>query len=103
MCLFDPFRVGRMGTSHLEFHSLRSLHPRLYPMVAIGSSPFAIAKFAQALRVQKDMNERLDPLTLGELQAYIRANHPPLKTRFAEANEALGQDVEDEDSDDTSE
>lgn len=58
-----------------------------------------IAKFAQALRVQKDMRDRLDPLTLGELQAYIRANHPPLKTRFAEANEALGQTTDEEDID----
>ncbi len=58
-----------------------------------------IAKFAQALRVQKDMRDRLDPLTLGELQAYIRANHPPLKTRFAEANEALGQEVDTEEDD----
>lgn len=56
-----------------------------------------IAKFAQALRVQKDMNDRLNPERLAELQAYIRANHPPLKTRFAEANAALGQDDLDED------
>ena len=59
-----------------------------------------IAKFAQALRVQKDMNERLEPSRLQELQAYIRANHPPLKTRFAEANAALGQEVEDEGEED---
>ena len=61
-----------------------------------------IAKFAQALRVQKDVRERLDPVVLGELQEYIRKNHPPLKTRFAEANEALGQteDLEDEEEGD---
>jgi hypothetical protein len=30
---------------------------------------------------------------LADVQAYIRANHPPLKTRFAEANAALGQET----------
>jgi hypothetical protein len=51
-----------------------------------------IAKFAQALRVHKDARERLQPDALADVQAYIRANHPPLKTRFAEANAALGQE-----------
>lgn len=55
-----------------------------------------IAKFAQALRVHKDAHERLTPESLAAVQAYIRANHPPLKTRFAEANAALGQDEGDE-------
>jgi hypothetical protein len=54
-----------------------------------------IAKFAQALRVHKDARERILPDALEAVQAYVRANHPPLKTRFAEANEALGQEVED--------
>jgi hypothetical protein len=59
-----------------------------------------IAKFAQALRVHKDARERILPDVLEQVQAYIRANHPPLKTRFAEANAALGQEVED-DAEDT--
>jgi hypothetical protein len=54
-----------------------------------------IAKFAQALRVHKDARERILPDVLEQVQTYIRANHPPLKTRFAEANAALGQDVDD--------
>lgn len=54
-----------------------------------------IAKFAQALRVQKDVTERLTKSELKELREYIRTRHPPLKTRFAEANEALGQDEEE--------
>lgn len=55
-----------------------------------------IAKFAQALRVHKDCHERLTPESLAAVQQYIRANHPPLKTRFAEANAALGQDVDED-------
>jgi len=55
-----------------------------------------IAKFAQALRVHMDARKRIHPDALEAVQAYIRANHPPLKTRFAEANEALGQTPEDE-------
>lgn len=57
-----------------------------------------IAKFAQALRVRKDVRERFAdrPELFAALQDYIRTNHPPLKTRFAEANEALGQEVEDD-------
>lgn len=60
-----------------------------------------IAKFAQALRVHKDAHERILPDRLAEVQAYIRANHPPLKTRFAEANEALGQIEDDTDGEET--
>lgn len=48
-----------------------------------------IAKFAQALRVHKDARERILPDRLAEVQAYVRAHHPPLKTRFAEAREAI--------------
>jgi hypothetical protein len=59
-----------------------------------------IAKFAQALRVHKDARERILPDVLEQVQAYIRSNHPPLKTRFPEANAALGQDMEDEDGED---
>jgi hypothetical protein len=58
-----------------------------------------IAKFAQALRVYKDARERLDPGVLAQVQDYIRANHPPLKTRFAEANAALGQKENDDEED----
>ncbi len=60
-----------------------------------------IAKFAQALRVHKDARERIQPDALRAVQEYIRANHPPLKTRFAEANAALGQieELEGEDGD----
>ncbi len=44
-----------------------------------------IAKFAQALRVHKDAHERLLPDVLAEVQAYIRANHPPFaRCRFDE-------------------
>jgi len=35
-----------------------------------------IQKFCQALRVQKDAFERIDPDQLPELQDYLRANHP---------------------------
>jgi hypothetical protein len=62
-----------------------------------------IAKFAQALRVHKDARERILPDALEAVQAYIRANHPPLKTRFAEANQALGQDVVEDDDEGESE
>lgn len=51
-----------------------------------------IAKFAQALRVHKDARERILPDVLEEVQAYIRANHPPFKRcRFDEVpNELRG-------------
>lgn len=60
-----------------------------------------IAKFAQALRVQKDVRERFAdrPEVFAALQDYVRTHHPPLKTRFAEANAALGQDIDEEDDD----
>lgn len=49
-----------------------------------------IAKFAQALRVYKDARERLAPDVLADLQAYIRAEHPPfLRCRFEEVPAAL--------------
>jgi hypothetical protein len=35
-----------------------------------------IQKFSQALRVQKDARDRLDPDVLKDLQKYFRANHP---------------------------
>jgi hypothetical protein len=35
-----------------------------------------IAKFAQALRVQKDAHERIDKVRLKNLQSYLRKNHP---------------------------
>lgn len=44
-----------------------------------------IAKFAQALRVQKDVRSRLSPELLVAVQEYLRAQHPPLlRTRFTE-------------------
>lgn len=44
-----------------------------------------IKKFAQALRVQKDVLERLDKNTLKNLQKYLRKNHPGYThTRFSE-------------------
>lgn len=58
-----------------------------------------IAKFAQALRVHMDARKRILPDVLEQVQAYVRANHPPLKTRFAEANAALGQVNESDDND----
>ena len=48
-----------------------------------------IAKFAQALRVRTDARNRLLPDGFDAVQAYVRANHPPLRTRFPEAREAL--------------
>lgn len=60
-----------------------------------------IAKFAQALRVHKDANERIDPAMLKKLQKYIRDNYPERKA-YKGTNEAPGGYVEDDD-DDTSE
>lgn len=57
-----------------------------------------IAKFAQALRVHKDARERLQPDVLADVQAYIRANHPPFaRCRFDEVPAELrggGDDAE---------
>lgn len=59
-----------------------------------------IAKFAQALRVHKDMHDRLDPARLAEVQAYIRANHPPFtRCRFDEVPAALRGEEVGEDAD----
>jgi hypothetical protein len=60
-----------------------------------------IAKFAQALRVQKDVRERMTPEAAEAVRDYLRTNHPPLKTRFAEANEALGQEADDTDEEES--
>lgn len=44
-----------------------------------------IAKFAQALRVQKDALERIDPRMIKQLQRYLTKNHPGYsRTRFDE-------------------
>ena len=48
-----------------------------------------IAKFAQALRVRMDARNRLLPDAFDAVQEYCRTNHPPLRTRFPEAREAL--------------
>lgn len=55
-----------------------------------------IAKFAQALRVHMDAHKRIRPDVLGVMQTYIRANHPPLKTRFAEAQAAIDAQEDDD-------
>ena len=62
-----------------------------------------IANFAQALRVRKDAQERLTPDALAAVQQYVRTHHPPLKTRFPEAQAALYTlrlDASDADDDD---
>lgn len=43
-----------------------------------------IAKFAQALRTQKDARSRLDKHTLAALQKYVRANHPGHRNAYEE-------------------
>ena len=58
-----------------------------------------IAKFAQALRVHKDMHDRLAPERLAAVQAYIRANHPPFaRCRFDEVPAELRGGEEDSDA-----
>ena len=49
-----------------------------------------IKKFAQALRVQKDVRERIEPKMIKELQRYLTKNHPGYtRTRFIDdENEA---------------
>lgn len=57
-----------------------------------------IQKFAQALRVAKDANERITGVTLDEVRKYLRDNHPGYKhTRFA----ADGTDLEEMDDDES--
>jgi hypothetical protein len=46
-----------------------------------------IAKFAQAMRVHKDANERIDPKTLKKLQAYLRKNHPGHRNDYNDEEE----------------
>lgn len=46
-----------------------------------------IAKFAQAMRVHKDANERLDKTTLKLLQSYMRDNHPGYRNDYVEPDE----------------
>jgi len=41
-----------------------------------------IQKFAQALRVQKDALERIEPKQLKKLQAYLRKNHPGYRNDY---------------------
>lgn len=43
-----------------------------------------IAKFSQALRVQKDALERIDKKTLAELRKYFRDNHPGHRKDYEE-------------------
>lgn len=46
-----------------------------------------IAKFAQAMRVHKDANERIDKKTLKLLQAYFRKNHPGHRNTYVDPDE----------------
>jgi hypothetical protein len=46
-----------------------------------------IQKFAQAMRVHKDANERIDPKTLKLLQAYFRKNHPGYRNDYVDPDE----------------
>jgi len=46
-----------------------------------------IQKFAQAMRVHKDANERIDPKTLKELQRYFRDNHPGHRNAYVDPDE----------------
>lgn len=45
-----------------------------------------IAKFAQALRVQKDAKERIPPKVMGPLIEYLRTNHPGYRGAYADEN-----------------
>lgn len=61
-----------------------------------------IAKFAQALRVHKDANERIPKKLLRELAQYIRDNYPKDRKAYVGGNEAphgYAADEEDEDGD----
>lgn len=46
-----------------------------------------IAKFAQALRVHKDVNERIDKRTMKDLVAYLRENHPGYRNDYEGDND----------------
>jgi hypothetical protein len=54
-----------------------------------------IQKFAQAIRVHKDVNERLDVGTLKLVQSYLRINHPGYGREFRQANEISVEEDED--------
>lgn len=45
-----------------------------------------IAKFAQAMRTYKDARERIPADRMGELQDYLRANHPGHRKEYDEAD-----------------
>lgn len=46
-----------------------------------------IQKFSQALRVQKDARERIDPKTLKHLQKYFRDNHPGYRNDYEDSDD----------------
>lgn len=50
-----------------------------------------IAKFAQAMRVHKDANERLTPSNLAKLQQYCRDNHPGFRADYVEDDDDEGE------------
>jgi hypothetical protein len=78
-----------------ELERLKRKDPYFYKWVVKWSARYLVSKyehgiqkFAQALRVQKDVTERLDPKTRRTLQKYLTTNHPGYtRTRFDESDD----------------